>query len=90
MSERKQLKDRMCKRCGAVLVCTARAMKEHAETCARLERAERAFGPTVAGRIPCDSCGVPIPAPPENAAPEELLCDTCEASAERAEVPESR
>ena len=44
MSESKQAKDRTCKRCGAVLHCTARGMREHAATCARRAEVEKAFG----------------------------------------------
>ena len=29
-------------------------------------------------RIPCQECGIPIPAPPEGChEPEAFLCDTC-------------
>lgn len=50
MSERKQAKERTCKVCGAVLHCTARAMREHAATCARRAEVEKTFGPNVAER----------------------------------------
>ena len=50
MSERTKAKERKCKRCGAVLVCTARAMREHAATCARRAEVEKTFGPNVAKR----------------------------------------